>query len=120
MKRDWDLVRIILQTLEARSDGYLNSVSVPDYDPGAVAYHFQIMNDAGLIEATVQEFTGGTMFGMAIRLKWQGHEFLDSIRTDKVWDKVKQSAWEKGIDLTFDIAGKLAGKVMKEMLGLPD
>ena len=119
MKRDWDLVRTILQALETKEIGYLDSHEIAGCDPDAVAYHFQILSDAGLIDAKTQRGMMG-LEGVAIRLTWQGHEFLDSIRADKVWDKVKKSAWDKGLDLTFDIAAKLAGKVAKEMLGIPD
>ncbi|WP_265754876.1 DUF2513 domain-containing protein [Avibacterium sp. 21-594] len=46
---------------------------------------------------------------MAINLTWQGHEFLDKIRSDTAWNKIKQIIKTKGIDLSFE-AIKLAGK----------
>jgi Hypothetical protein (DUF2513). len=44
-------------------------------------------------------------------LTWQGHELLDTIRSKAVWERIKTTAKEKSIELTFDSVkalGKLA------------
>ena len=35
-------------------------------------------------------------------LTWEGHNFLDSIRKDSTWSKVKGAVKERGLEQTFD------------------
>ena len=44
-------------------------------------------------------------------LTWQGHDLLDTLRSKALWERIKTTAKEKGIELTFDTVkalGKLA------------
>ena len=53
----------------------------------------------------------------AQRLTWEGHEFLDSIRSDTVWTKTKKRFTEKGIDMSFDLVKSVAQVMVKAALG---
>jgi hypothetical protein len=39
---------------------------------------------------------------MLKRLTWEGHEFLDKAKNEKVWNKAKSIIKEKGISLSLD------------------
>jgi hypothetical protein len=58
---------------------------------------------------------------IAQRLTWEGHEFLDGIRSNSVWERTKKSFREKGVEMTFDlvkvVAKEAAVAVMKGALG---
>ena len=41
-------------------------------------------------------------------LTWQGHEFLDKIRNDTLWQKVKATVQSKSLDLSFDVIKTVA------------
>lgn len=110
MKRDWELVRRILLALESQ-DGRLMPDQIAGYDAAAVCYHMEIMRQAGLIEAN--SVAGACV---ALSLTWNGHEFLDSIRQDTVWNKVKVRAREAGVGLTADVVVALAKKVVEALL----
>ena len=43
-------------------------------------------------------------------LTWQGHDLLDTLRSKPVWERIKTTAKDKGIELTFD-AVKVLGKM---------
>lgn len=105
MKREWDLVREILLRLESAEPGsmVMGTEFGPDYDDQMVSYHMAMMKDAGLIEARVMVGNAMYMNGIAMALKWAGHEFLDGIRKKEAWEKVKSTAKSKGLDLTFDV-----------------
>lgn len=97
MKRNWELIRKILLKLEQKVDDTpLDSESIKGFSVDVVEYHYQLLEQAKLIE-------------IKHNLTWQGHEFLDKIRSDTAWNKIKQIIKTKGIDLSFD-AIKLAGK----------
>lgn len=52
----------------------------------------------------------------ASRLTWTGHEFLDAIRSDTVWNKTKQTFSSKGLDMTFDLIKTVAAGVTTSLL----
>lgn len=52
------------------------------------------------------------------RLTWEGHDFLAQIRSETVWAKTKQTAVEKGADLSFSIIKALSAKITMDILGL--
>lgn len=64
---------------------------------------------AGLIHGQMSKTLGkGPYDILAIRLTWQGHEFLDSIRNDTVWNKTKDSFVSKGVSMTFELVKSAA------------
>lgn len=122
MERNWEVVRAILLRLEALGDtsSMVHAGEVAPFDFEIVGYHMQIMQEAGLIEARVSEALGGATHVFASRLTWEGHEFLDRIRDQTLWNRVKASAREKGLAPSFDvitaIATTLVGAIVKGAL----
>ncbi|MGN8064912.1 DUF2513 domain-containing protein [Ralstonia sp. 22111] len=117
MKRDWELVRTVLTDLEAQDpnsgDG-LTTEGFEGFSAAVVAYHFRLLDEAGLIvsrELRTGVFSPGSH--TAIRLTWDGHEFLDKIRNDQFWNKVKKTLAEKGVSLGFDAIKTAATYLIK-------
>ena len=52
----------------------------------------------------------------AERLTWNGHEFLDAIRSDTIWQKTKSSFLSKGLSMTFDLVKSVAVEVASAYL----
>jgi len=115
MKRDLDLIREILTTLEARDSthGGLAPGAFPNRPEEVVSYHFYLLHQAGLIEADIQKSGNTGVFGIARNLTWAGQEFLDKIRSDTLWKKIKSTVKDKGLDLTFDTIGAAAAALIK-------
>lgn len=121
MKRDWDLVRKILLEVEQLPVAQdLNSDALPGYEDQSdvVAAHMRLLYDAGLIDGIDSSAIMRIHF-MASGLTWEGHEFLDKIRADTVWNKVKVGASEKGLSLSIDVISGLALAMIKRTLELP-
>ena len=118
MVRDWELVRKILTVLEARdtTHGALSPDVIEGYDTSVVSYHFSIMQEAGLIDAKCLKSSNAQMFCVASQLTWNGHEFLDKVRSETVWTKVKNTVESKGLDLSFEVIKAVASKVMENLL----
>lgn len=88
-----DLVRRILIELDG-SKNPLDASALADgeHTRDEVAYHIRIMAEAGLIRAKVLAADDDpNYFARADELTWDGHDFLDNVRSDKVWSKVKLS-----------------------------
>lgn len=111
MKRDWDIIREILIRLE-ESDiekGCLRLSSFPQKRAHEISYHVELLIEAGLVHGKVSKTLGpGPYDFMAIRLTWSGHEFLDAIRSDTIWQKTKSSFLSKGLSMTFDLVKSVA------------
>jgi hypothetical protein len=121
MKRDMDLAREILEQVEEKSQG-IGSVrlEIPDHSENEIGYHVMLLGEAGLLVAKELGDTGDTGWEgwVALKMTWEGHEFLDAIRNDTVWNKVKEVAKEKGGGLTFEVIKALALKFASSLFGL--
>ncbi len=109
MKRNWDLIRRILFKLEEKAvpEDFLMSDQIQGFDRATVAYHFKLLHQAGLIEGMDNSSIGQFDFYVT-GLTWQGHEFLDNIRNDTLWQKVKATVQSKSLDLSFDVIKTVA------------
>jgi len=119
MKRDWELVRTILLKLEALGSTtvYLRANQINGYDEELVSYHMQILDEAGLIKAQCSKSLNGPLNCLAMSLTWSGHEFLDHIRQDTVWNRVVALSREKGLSLSFDVIVSFAKQVIGAIIG---
>lgn len=87
-----------------------------------LAYHAQLVIDAGLAEGTVHLISGrGRRVPVAFhieRLTWAGHDFLDAARNDTVWRKAKDKIAETGSSWTFESLKALLNNYVKATLGI--
>ena len=79
-----------------------------------VPYHLELLADAGLVKGF--RTAGDAYYPRS--LSWQGHDFLDAIRDETVWNKTKGIMKGKGGSITFDVLKALATSVLKGMFGL--
>ena len=49
-------------------------------------------------------------------MTWEGHDFLDSIKNEKIWKKAKEIIKEKGGSVPFEVLKSLILKVSKEII----
>lgn len=116
MKRDWELVRKILLTLEKQPEAVavLRADEVKGFPPQMVAYHFKIMAQAGLIEVSDHSAYDGLNV-IAHGLTWQGHEFLRKVGNDDVWLNIKSALIEKGVEWSFEMVTRAADYVCRNV-----
>ena len=109
--RDMELVRKILFELEEKSPFIdFSCDEIEGYDLVTVVYHLEIMEDAGLVKFVKLHFDEG---GAEARLTWEGHEFLEAVRDDKRWEKVK-AEMSKGGGFVYEIAKSIAVDFLEE------
>ena len=121
MQRDWDLVRKILLATDAAPPGKrLGQRDFPRVDHAVLFEHVRLLKESGCVAATLspsKSGDGGGMF-MIDRLVWNGHDLLATMRSDTWWSKVKKSAVERGLTLTFEVVKELALPAAKQLLGI--
>jgi hypothetical protein len=118
MQRNWDTIRKILLKIEAlpTEGSTLDSGEIDGMDSETACYHMRLMIEAGLIKGNCRDLLGPPHC-FALRLTWEGHEFIDGIRRESVWNRVKAISRERGIDLAFDTIKAIAAKVAQGLLG---
>jgi hypothetical protein len=133
MQRDMELIRDLLLGIEQdkRLDGTcfilpdatdnLGVIGVTkNYSDREIAYHIELLIEAGLVEGSKRPKFGMPNIVMPniVKLTWQGHEFLDSVRDPGIWVKTKERIGGlKGV--AFSVIGELAKAELKKHLGLP-
>ena len=124
MKRDWDTIRDILTKLE-NSTLPNNILQLSDFsseEAEKISYHTELLFEANLVDGEMSKTLGrGVNDFFITRLTWNGHEFLDAINNDTVWEKTKKSFATSGISMTVElvksIATDAATSLVKSTLG---
>lgn len=104
MQRDMDLIRQLLLSAEAGPP----YPKIEGYTQDAIKYHQKLAIDAGLLEGAIaKDHTKPTEIPGAVIIKgvtWAGHDFIDAIREDTKWNKVKGYVADAGKQLTIETA----------------
>jgi hypothetical protein len=121
MRRDMDLYRQLVLDLEALDLAYGEIVSIDvfggdlaieGYTPDQIAYHLDQIVSSGMVD----QAGGGSLDGPGFRcLTPKGHDFVDSVRDDKVWAMTKEGALKAG-GLTLDLLVALAKGFVKQQI----
>jgi hypothetical protein len=115
MKRDMDLIRNILFSIERfPAEGGGEILKLEGHTDNDISYHVMLLDEAGLIKAVDLSASSDILF-IPIRLTWQGHEFLDAARDDTRWNKTKDAMAKAG-GFVFEVAKVLLIELMKKQL----
>ncbi|OFV71408.1 MULTISPECIES: DUF2513 domain-containing protein [Acetobacterium] len=120
MKRDMELIRKILLTVEEKYvDTWLhsNEIEIDGYDMKTIGYHCAVLHDAGLLYDYKGQYGDGELLQFGVgRLTWDGHEFLEKIKSDTVWNKTKDTITTKGIPFVLDAVKEIATSITTSMI----
>ncbi len=101
MKRDMELIRKILVAIEDsnQTQGYI-PLQFESYTEDQISYHVKLLADRGIISAI--DCSSKTSFvWRAKALTWDGHDYIEAIRDDARWQKVKD--WIKNAEKILTI-----------------
>lgn len=121
MIKNWTIIREILLKLEAANtpNTVLDANNLPPYPEQEVAYNMRLLVDAGYVKGNILDSSdgGGLIASALVRsLTNNGHELLDTIRSDTVWNKVQETFKTKGVEMTFDLVTAVGKKIMENLL----
>lgn len=119
MQRNWDIIRKILLKIEVlpTEESEFNSQELDGIDNEATACHMRLLLEAKLIAGSCRDALGAP-YCRSNRLTWDGHEFLDKIKNETVWNQVKTNARSDGIDLSFTVIKDIASALIISALSL--
>ena len=109
MKRDMDLIRKILIEIENSKEYPIKgNLEIEGYDDDFINFHLILLGEAGLVKVDSIELSNGKIdIGEVSRLTWEGYEFFDSSRNEKVWKKATSLVMKKTSGLAFTILKEL-------------
>lgn len=114
MKRDMDLIRLLLLQIEGEE-----GLDLSGYTREQVLCHKSLLIEAGLAHGSVMEDGSGEPAAVVTtRLSWEGHEFLDAARNQSLWDKTKEIISKVNVSVTFPIVKEILTTLLKEQLGI--
>jgi hypothetical protein len=114
MKRDMELVRRILLAMEAGELG-----AIAGYDQTVVGHHVWLMAQGRLLEAATSTTQGDAHpVALPIAITWTGQDFLNTVRDEAVWARVKALQEERGLSLPFYLLLGVATKILAGQVGL--
>lgn len=132
MKRNWDLIRKILDAAEKSDGGYpvvaTNgavysgahfTLELPGHDFGEICEHVLLLGDSGLAQVRELGRTYQGPAGVAIdRLTMAGHDFLSSARDNQRWENAMAMVKEKGGAVTVGVLSQILAALLKQSFGV--
>lgn len=121
MKLDFDCIRDILLTLEKYPYGEVIQPEqlfeeLSNYNPEVISYSLLKLYEADYIEANIPEIDGVfPEVSQIFDITFQGHEFLDNIRSNKIWTKTKSILSELGSG-SIKFASQIAVGILTELI----
>lgn len=117
MTRDMDLCRKILFAIEERYvDVVIYNLSIEGYSMAQVAYHCKILYEARLLSDYGAQYADDHIYSFGVgSLTWEGHEFLDKIREDTVWNKTKSVIKDKVLPMSLSVIKEVSTAVISAM-----
>lgn len=111
-----DLVRFILSEVEGADGPVKASALVGDDRTFAeVVYHIELLQAHGLVDARVTRLKSATIAEVD-GLTWDGCDFLDSMRDDRVWDRAKRLIRETVGSTSLTVLRTVCAKVAESMV----
>ena len=118
MKRDMDLIRLILLEIENSEPYEILRLDLCGYEDSEVNCHLELLISAGLVAGKMNH-AGGMRASPVVRLEMEGHDLLDNIRTESIWKNTKAFLNSKGVkNVSVELLKTVAQSIAKSHLGL--
>lgn len=126
MKRDLDLIRAIMLVLEENMEYDKNFQSAKLFEImkdeslslEKLAYHIGLLVEGGFIQAKEFKFQSSEPTVYLINtITPQGHDFIDTIRQDTIWNKTKEKA-HKVVGFSLSLLVDIGKEYLKKQIGI--
>lgn len=123
MKGDSELIRQLMLALEASEGPFTAANPIDGFDQSQVAYHLALIISTGFAAGKVQYSLGNRdstipTVAIAFRLTPEGHDFIDTIRDETIWNRTKQKVATVGGSVSIDVLKEVATALAKSALGV--
>lgn len=127
MRINYDCIRDVLLSLEdmfvLNEDLETNIIIVsdlceelPDYSKQDIAYSLVMLEEADYIHAHIQYADDCILDIIVSGITFEGHKYLDTVRTSAVWEETKKTFKEKAIEMTIETIKLVAKSIIQSHL----
>lgn len=127
MRINYDCIREVLMRLEdiivLDKDLEFNDVDLdelcaelPDYEKQDVAYSLLMLDEAEYIHANIIGADGGIVNILVSGITFEGHKYLDTVRSSPIWEETKKTFKEKAIEMTIETIILVAKSIIQSRL----
>lgn len=124
MKRDWKVIRLILEQAEKENlVEYARQANFPeelDLSEDKFLAHIELLVDAGILRnaAITRNMNGQIVYCEmnSVFITMQGHDLLDALRDSSVWSRIRDKAARAGVSISWEFIKAAIPVVMKELL----
>ena len=121
MKRDLDLVRQILLQIEELPAGPPAQYRMSEIEDPVLLAHFELVLASGLVNGKISrsQSVRGDVISIS-GLTWEGHEWIEMMRSPSVWNETKSQLLDNGGALVYGLTKAVAERILRAQLGLDD
>ena len=114
-----ELVRDILMTVEEYLPDREDEIVWPAYaSEEELKYHRFILMEGGLLAGNYVSSFGNAYDVLVERLTLQGHEAVDALRNESVFNEVQKALSARNlVSVSLDVLIQMAKKVLKDIIG---
>ncbi len=118
MKRDIDLIKELLILIEKSANELSTQIIELDgFTENEIFYNVGLLISAGLVSGKETSTKDSRSYHF-LSLTWEGHDFLDAIRTNVGWKAIKKEVKKQGTSLPFSVLKAIAIEAVKGVVGL--
>ena len=120
MKRNMDLIRLVLLRIETKENStalYAPDLQIDGYTNEEIAYSCKLLYEAGYVSDYKPFYADDTLCNFGVGdMTWKGQDYLESVRDNTRWGEIKKIAKGKGIPLMFNTVIDISKKLIKAAL----
>lgn len=119
MRRDIELVRLILMEMENCPHGYVKrNPEIQGYSQEQIAYHAYLIVQAGFAEGLdCNRDMAPSPEAILLNLTWAGHDFISNSRSPTTWAQARELVSKVG-DASISIWQSVLTDIVKRSLGI--
>lgn len=89
---------------------------LPKQNDQDIIYSVIMLEQAGYIKAAIT-YAGNSVYSILISgITIDGHRYLDSIRSPKIWKAIKEKFKDKALDLSFELIPKISAVLLDTII----
>jgi hypothetical protein len=120
MKRDLDLVRQLMLQIEALPASPPVQYRADEVEDSVLLKHLEMLISAGLVAGKISQSHGARGDVISISgLTWEGHEWVEMVRSQALWNEVKTTLMERAGAMTFELTRSVARRILHARVALP-
>lgn len=119
MELNLKLIREILLYIENSKNDNISvyDMKIRNYTVEEISYHCNLLLDKEYIIAYFNRFLNGREL-VVKRMTMQGHEYLNSIRDETIWNQTLEKIKSVGSSMTLSMVQTLANAIAMKTLGI--